>query len=126
MGLLVYKISDYRTTHEREQYRILCNHLKNIYENGNEWCIFLANLNIGEIELDGLIIKKDAIICVEFKKHGGKIAAYENYHWTANDETILGGSGKTVFEQIRLNRILTKKGLRTETFLNDKQTQDIS
>lgn len=126
MGLLVYKISDYRTTHEREQYRILCNHLKNIYENGNEWCIFLANLNIGEIELDGLIIKKDAIICVELKKHGGKIAAYENCHWTANDETILGGSGKTVFEQIRLNRILTKKGLRTETFLNDKQTQDIS
>mgnify|MGYP006874786942 CR=1 FL=1 len=34
MGLLVYKISDYRTTHEREQYRILCNHLKNIYESG--------------------------------------------------------------------------------------------
>lgn len=126
MGLIVYKISDYRTTHEREQYRILCNHLKDVYENGNEWCVFFANLNIGEIELDGLIIKKDAIICVEFKKHGGKIAAFENCHWTANDDIVYGGSGKTVFEQIRLNRILTKKGFRTETFLNDKQTQDIA
>lgn len=126
MALLVYKISDYHTTHEREQYRVICQNLQVAYGHDKEWSVFIANLNLGDIELDGLIIKKDAIICIEFKKHGGEICAYENNDWTANGDIIKGGSGKTVFQQARLNRTLTRKGLRTETSLDEKQTKDIA
>lgn len=126
MGLLVYKFSDYRTTHEREQYRVLCKRLQENYTNNKDWCIFVANYNIGNVELDGLLIKKDAIICIEFKKYGGKIYAADNGEWTANGEIIKGGSGKTVFQQALYNHNMTRKGLQTGTSLDKKQTKDIS
>jgi molecular chaperone DnaK (HSP70) len=126
MGLLVYKFSDYRTTHEREQYRILCKSLQRYYTNNKDWCIFIANYNIGNVELDGLLIKKDAIICIEFKKYGGEIYAADNGEWIANGDIIKGGSGKTVFQQALYNHNMTRKGLRTGTSLDNKQTKDIS
>ena len=125
MSLLVYKFSDYRTIHEREQYRVLCNHLKDYYESAAELCIFLANYNIGSTELDGLIIKRDAFICIEFKKHGGDIVATENGDWKANGSVIKGGSGKTVYQQANLNHIFTRKGLKLGTTLTNKQLKDI-
>lgn len=57
---------------------IVCKALQNEYSNNKELCIFIANYNIGNVELDGLIIKKDVIICVEFKKSGGEIYAADN------------------------------------------------
>jgi hypothetical protein len=81
MGLLVYQFGQYRTTHEREQFRILCLHLCEFYNKSDEWCIFLSNYNMFDSELDGLIIKQDAIICVEFKKYGGEITAVDNGQW---------------------------------------------
>lgn len=126
MGLLVYKFTDYRTTHEREQYRILCKKLQEEYYNKKEWCMFIANFNIGNVELDGLIIKQDAIICVEFKKYGGEIYAADNGDWTANGDIIKGGSGKTVFQQALLNHNLTRKGLQLGTSLDKKQTKHIA
>ena len=81
MALLVYKFSDYEHTAEREQYRALCKQLKAYYENRDEICIFIANYNIYDCELDGMIIKQDAITAVEFKNFGGTITAVENGHW---------------------------------------------
>lgn len=127
MGLLVYKFSDYSTTHEREHYRALCNSLRDYYNSSKEWCIFLANYNIYDTELDGLIIKQDAIIGVELKKHGGEIHAEENGQWTAGDGSIIkGGSGKSVYQQAKVNHISIRKGMKAATRLSSKQLSDIS
>lgn len=127
MGLLVYKFSDYRTTHEREQFRILCNSLREYYSSRDEWCIFLANYNIYDTELDGLLIKQDAIMCVEFKKYGGEITAVDNGQWTTSDGTVIkGGSGKTVYQQANINHVCVRKGMKAATSLSNKQLSDIA
>lgn len=127
MGLLVYKFSEYRTTHEREQFRILCNSLREYYSSRDEWCIFLANYNIYDTELDGLLIKQDAIMCVEFKKYGGEITAVDNGQWTTSDGTVIkGGSGKTVYQQVNINHVCVRKGMKAATSLSNKQLSDIA
>ena len=127
MGLLVYQFAQYNTVHEREQFRILCTSLRDFYSKSDEWCIFLSNYNIYDSELDGLIIKQDAIICVEFKKYGGEITAVENGQWTTADGTIIkGGSGKSVYQQAKINHICTRKGLKAATSLSNKQLSDIA
>lgn len=111
MPLLVYKFSNYEHTAEREQYRALCKQLKAYYENRDEICIFIANYNIYDCELDGMIIKQDAIMAVEFKNFGGTITAVENGHWKAEDGTIVkGGSRKSVYQQANLNHLAIKRG----------------
>lgn len=65
-GLLTFRVGNFDTTAEREQFRFLCEQLKAHYEDSNEFCVFAGNYNIG-CELDALFIKKDAIISIEFK-----------------------------------------------------------
>lgn len=111
MALLVYKFSDYEHTAEREQYRALCKQQKAYYENRDDICIFIANYNIYDCELDGMIIKQDAIMAVEFKNFGGTITAVENGHWKTSDGTIVkGGSRKSVYQQAKFNHIVIRDG----------------
>ncbi len=127
MGLLVYRFSDFNHTAEREQFRSLCKSLKEYYGNTPQTCVFVGNFNIGNVELDGFIIKEDALIAVEFKNYGGKIIAAENGDWMlANGTTIKGGSNKTVYQQVFINRNQTIKGLKTITKLTNKQTKHLN
>ena len=127
MPLLVYKFSDYEHTAEREQFRNLCKQLKAYYENSDEICIFIANYNIYDCELDGIIIKQDTIMAVEFKNFGGTITAVENGHWKTSDGTIVkGGSRKSVYQQANLNHIAIKRGLEEGMILSAKTLKDVA
>lgn len=113
MSFIAFKISEYDYTAEREQYRTICQLLREKYSHIDEVCIFIANYNIFDCELDGIVIKSDAIIAVEFKNYGGNILAVENGHWRLSDGTIIkGGSNKSVYQQAKLNHIALKQGLR--------------
>ena len=70
----IFRVGNFDTTAEREQFRFLCEQLKTHYEDSNEFCVFAGNYNIG-CELDALFIKKDAIISIEFKNYGGNVVA---------------------------------------------------
>ena len=91
-GLLTFRVGNFDTTAEREQFRFLCELLKAHYEDSNEFCVFAGNYNIG-CELDALFIKKDAIISIEFKNYGGNVVANENGEWTYNDRSDQGSGG---------------------------------
>lgn len=110
-GLLAFRVGNYNTTAEREQFRFLCEQLKAHYENSNEFCVLVGNYNIG-CELDALFIKKDAIIVIEFKNYGGNVIANENGDWTCDGKVIKGGSRKTVLQQARINHSIVKKELK--------------
>lgn len=110
-GLLTFRVGNFDTTAEREQFRFLCEQLKAHYEDSNEFCVFAGNYNIG-CELDALFIKKDAIISIEFKNYGGNVVANENGEWTYNGKIIKGGSRKTVLQQARINHSTVKKELK--------------
>jgi SAM-dependent methyltransferase len=98
--------------------------LRDKYSKCDDLCIFIANYNIYDCELDGIIIKSDAIIGVEFKNYGGEITATENGHWKLADGTIIkGGSNKSVYQQAKINHVAIRKGLKEGAILPSKMLQ---
>lgn len=132
MPLLVYRPRNFDQTHEREQFRNLCILLKErFYSSPEETCIFIGNYNIGDVELDGIIIKDDGIILVEFKDYGGNITATENGDWISESNgeksTIRGGSGrKNPYLQAKINRNASKPVLAESGAFSSKQLERIS
>lgn len=129
MPLLVYRPRNYDQTHEREQFRKLCVLLKErYYSSPDEMCIFIGNFNIGDVELDGIIIKNEGVAVVEFKDYGGSIIAVENGNWISEEggysSIIKGGSGrKNPYVQAKINRnacrpILSETGALTPKQVN--------
>lgn len=114
MPLLVYRPRNYDQTHEREEFRNLCVQLKERYfASPDEMCIFIGNYNIGDVELDGIIIKNEGIVVLEFKDYGGAITATENGDWSSieNDvrSIVKGGAGrKNPYTQAKINRTASK------------------
>lgn len=114
MPLLVYRPRNYDQTHEREEFRNLCVLLKErFYASPDEMCIFIGNYNIGDVELDGIIIKNEGIVVLEFKDYGGSITASENGDWVSfeNDvrSIVKGGAGrKNPYTQAKINRTASK------------------
>lgn len=126
MSLLVYKISEYEHTAEREQYRELCKQLKGFYGKRYDIFLFIANYNINDCELDGLLIKPDGIIVLEFKNYGGKVVATDNGEWTCDGTVVKGGSHKTVYQQIRTNRAQTRNGCVAGGIFNSITIRDLA
>ena len=127
MGLLVYKFSDYEYTAEREQYRNLCKQLQSYYGSKDELCIFIANYNIYDCELDGLLIKQDSILVVEFKNYGGCVTAVDNGEWKLSDGTVIkGGSRKTLYKQIHINHAMVRGGLKDGNVITSKSASGIA
>ena len=110
MPLLVYRPRNFDQTHEREEFRNLCGLLKERYGTSpDEMCIFIGNYNIGDVELDGIIIKDEGVAIVEFKDYGGKITAVENGDWISDEggqkHVVKGGAGrKNPYTQAKINR----------------------
>lgn len=127
MALLVYKFSDYEYTAEREQYRSVCKLLKSLYAEKDDLCIFIANYSIYDCEVDGILFKNDAIMCIEFKNYGGTVIAVDNGNWKLSDGTIIkGGFRRTVYQQANLNHVAIKRGLKDGNILSAKTLQNVA
>ena len=124
-GFIAFRCSNYDTTVEREQFRLLCKKMKSKYFNSEHFYLLVANYNIYDCEFDALVIKNDAIIAIEFKNYGGKIIATENGDWTADGINIRGGSRKTVYQQARINHASLRNGLN-ELGVNNDWIKDIA
>ena len=118
-GFIAFRCSNYETTAEREQFRLLCKKMKSKYFKSEHFYLLVGNYNIFDSELDAIVIKHDAIVAIEFKNYGGNIVATENGDWTANGIAIKGGSRKTVYQQARINHASIKNGLRDLGINND-------
>ena len=106
MALQVYRYANYLTTDEREQFRSLCK----LLSKSKDDYILVANPIIGGRELDALLIKRDAIIVLEFKNYTGSLTASEfgDWHITTDEgaEVIVkGGFGnKNPYVQVNHNK----------------------
>jgi molecular chaperone DnaK (HSP70) len=101
--------------------------LKEQYSSKDELCVFVANWNVYDSELDGLLIKNDAIIAIEFKNFGGHIIATENGDWKTGDGVIIkGGVRKSPYKQAQINRSNLLSGLRDSGFISPKNLKHIS
>ena len=132
MPLLVYRPRNYDQTHEREEFRNLCQLLKErYYSSPDEFCIFIGNFNLGDVELDGIIIKDEGVAVVEFKDYGGRITAAENGDWISEESgqrsVIKGGSGKkNPYTQAKINRNACRPILSETGALTPKQANKLA
>ena len=130
MPLLVFRPRLFDNTAENLQFRSMCAELKrriNISDEHNkpELCLFVGNFNFAEKEFDAFLIKRNAVILIEFKNYGGKITINNN-EWKVEYDgqigTIKGGAGnKTPLEQARLNRnAFIRNMVDSQTLTNDQ------
>lgn len=109
MALQVYRYANYLKTYEREQFRSLCKLLNKSQDD----YILVANPIIEGRELDALLIKRDAIIVLEFKNYSGGLSASEFGDWHIADKgedeiVVKGGFGKrNPYGQVLQNRWCT-------------------
>ena len=126
MGLIVYECQRADHVHEIRQFAAAAQSLYDYFDGREETVLFIVNVNIGEANLDGLIIKQDAIVIVEFKDYEGNLEARQNGDWTCNGKVIKGGSGaKSVFEQLKKNQRILRKVIAENQYLSESQRSDI-
>ena len=118
MSLITYEFNRADNAGEISQFRATLPILQEHYQGRNELVLYLSGkLNINGVDVDGLIIKEDAIVLIEFKNYAGIIKAQANGDWFHGSERINGGakkkdgSTKTVFEQLKINRRALREGL---------------
>lgn len=118
MSLITYEFNRADNAGEISQFRSTLPIMQQHYQGRNEVVLYLSGkLNINGVDIDGLIIKEDAIVLVEFKNYAGEIKAQANGDWFHSNERINGGakkkdgSNKTVFEQLKNNRRALRNGL---------------
>lgn len=126
MSLIVYEFQRAEHGHEIRQFNAAAQSLYNYFEGRDEIAIFIGNLNVGDANLDGLIVKNDAIIIVEFKDYSGRLEARQNGDWTCDGKPIKGGNGgKSVFEQLKKNRSILRKTIAEQDYFSEAQRSDI-
>ena len=126
MSLLVYECQRADHGHEIRQFGEIARNLREYYDDRKELALLVGNINIGKINLDGLIIKHDAIIILEMKDRSGSVVARNNGDWTCDSEIIKGGgSGKSVFEQLKVNQRELKMFFKNSRMFSLAQTNDI-
>ena len=126
MSLIVYECQRAGHAHEIRQFGAAAQSLYDYFDGRDETALFIGNVNIGEANLDGLIIKNDAVIIVEFKDYEGDIIARQNGEWTCDNKTIKGGAGgKTVFAQLKKNQRILRRVIGENHYLTEVQRSDI-
>ena len=129
MGLIVYECGRPDHGHEIRQWTAIKQSLYDYYQGRDEIALLIINYNVSDVALDGLLLKDDAVILVELKDRSGTVTARQNGDWECNDDMlhpiIHGGSGKTVFEQLRVNRRALSTALRDNEYIPEHKTKDI-
>lgn len=126
MSLIVYECQRADHGHEIRQFSEAAQSLYDYFDGRDETALFIGNINVGEANLDGLIVKSDAIIIVEFKDYEGSLVARQNGDWTCDGKAIKGGNGgKTVFEQLRKNQRILRKIIAENGYFTEAQRSDI-
>jgi DEAD/DEAH box helicase domain-containing protein len=98
-------VSEFETTHEREQFENLSNLLKVKYDGHDDTHLLIANPTFDNRDIDAVFIKRDAISVIELKNYGGNLFIAENGDWKCDGITVKGGSnGKNPFMQVKLNK----------------------
>lgn len=122
MSLITYEFNKADNAGEISQFRATLPIMQKHYQGRNEVVLYLSGkLNINGVDIDGLIIKEDAIVLVEFKNYAGEIKAQANGDWFHGSERINGGAKrKMVPPKLYLNN------LRSTVELYEMGYQDIS
>lgn len=91
-------------THENIAFNILHDILKINWSERDEPMHLIGNVFVDGQEIDAIILKRNAIIVIDFKNYGGELSFSENGKWKISGRTVKGGSKPNPYQQIRDNK----------------------
>lgn len=106
MPVKAFLNSRFVTTQENQIFDELFNRLSEELNNSDELILLLGNFFYNSRDIDAMLIKRDAIIVIDFKDYSGKLNFSENSIWTIGNVTVKGGSFINPFMQVRSSKSL--------------------
>ncbi len=106
MPVKAFLNSRFATTHENQIFDELLKRLKERWDSSDEQIVLLGNFFYNNRDIDAMLIKRDAIIVVDFKDYGGQLRFSENSIWTIGEVTVKGGAFINPFMQVRSSKSL--------------------
>ena len=104
MTFNAYRATSFSHAHENHVFNQLHDLLQQHWSEQDEPLHLLGNFYIDGAEVDALIIKRNAIIVIDFKDYGGTLAFSENGRWLMNGTEVRGGNKRNPYQQIRDNK----------------------
>lgn len=105
MAFKAYRGNPFKHTHENLAFNELYDILETNWSDSTDPIYLLGNFCANNVEFDALIIKRNAIIIIDFKDYGGKLEFFENGDWKIDGIIVKGGNSKNPYQQLRNNRI---------------------
>lgn len=117
MTFHAYRGNAFDHTHENKIFNDLCDRLEKVWFQREEALHLMGNFFVDGREFDAIIIKRNALIVLDFKDYGGKLQFSENGPWLIDSLEVRGGSKTNPYNQIRENKFLLLDYLKREVDL---------
>ena len=104
MTFKAFRGSAFNHSHENKAFNYLHDLLQQCWSEKDEPLYLLGNFFIGGKELDALVVKRNAIIVVDFKNYEGEVRFSENNRWTCDGVPVKGGNSINPYQQLRSNK----------------------
>ena len=132
MSFHAYMAQKYDHTEENQIFDTLYDSLSKIWNYKDDYLYLIGNLSIYRADIDALIIKRDAIIIIDFKNYQGKLTFENNdltnNNWNIENErhekcTVKGGSLKNPFKQLKQYKDTLREYITNNKLINTYKTE---
>lgn len=104
MTFKAYRAAPFSHAHENRIFNQLHDILFAHWGEQDEPLHLLGNFYVDGGEIDALIIKRNAVIVIDFKDYGGNLQFSENGRWKIDGKEVRGGNKTNPYQQIRNNK----------------------
>lgn len=104
MTFQAYRASPFSHAHENHVFNQLYDLLQHNWVEQDQPLHLLGNFYVEGAEIDAMIVKRNAVIVIDFKDYGGNLRFSENGRWSADDKEVRGGNKTNPYRQIRDNK----------------------
>ena len=117
MTFKAFRGSSFNHSHENKAFNDLHDLLQQHWLEQDESLYLLGNFFVGGKELDALVIKRNAIIIIDFKNYGGEVKFSENNRWTCDRVPVKGGNSINPYQQLRTNKFALLEYINSDRIL---------
>ena len=104
MTFQAFRGSAFNHSHENKAFNELHDLLQQQWSGQDEPLYLFGNFFVGGKELDALVVKRNAIIVIDFKNFGGRVQFSENNRWSCDGVPVKGGNSVNPYQQLRTNK----------------------
>lgn len=114
MAFKAFRGSAFNHSHENKAFNDLHDLLEQYCSEQDHSLYLFGNFFVNGRELDALIIKRNAIIVIDFKNYGGEVKFSENNRWTCDNIPVKGGNSINPYQQLRTNKFALMEYLNSD------------